>query len=175
MLHQPFENWILDPHEMSSQERQELRAHLENCPHCRTLAGQWRAAEYQLLQRVQVGPAPGFLQRWQARLAASKARNLLTVHRVAPALAIGLLIVAFALAVSYFSAHSMIDLLNSLSRAFIWISAQVQGILRTIGDWLGNPLAYLPLALIVFVALVIALVWLTALWRISRRGEVKEK
>lgn len=171
MLHQPFEAWILDPKGLSPQDRQALRAHLESCAHCRQLTGKWHATEHQLTQQVMVGPAPGFVQRWQMRLAASRARNLFTLRRITPVLIIAMIVVAFALIVQVFSSRSFIDLLNEFSRGLIWISAQIQGILQAVSDWLSNPLGHLPLAVVVFAALVITLVWLTVLWRILRKGE----
>jgi anti-sigma factor RsiW len=171
MFHQPFEKWILDPRGLSIEDRHALHTHLASCARCRELAGQWHSAEHQLSQPVLVGPAPGFLRRWQIRLASSRVRSQFTVRRVAPALLILLGVVAFALAVQYFSTHAIFELVNEISRGFIWLSTQIQGILQAASDWLSNPLAYLPLALIVFVALVIAMVWLTALWRILRKGE----
>ncbi|HZU86720.1 MAG TPA: zf-HC2 domain-containing protein [Anaerolineaceae bacterium] len=174
MLHQPFEAWILDPSGLTPQDRQSLHVHLETCPRCRELSGQWHGAERQLSQPVMVGPTPGFVQRWQARLASSRTRNLFTLRRVTPVLVIAMVVVAFALAVQYFTNHSFIDLINEISRGLIWFSAQLQGILQAANDWLSDPLGHLPLAAIVFVALVIALVWLTVLWRILRKGEITQ-
>jgi predicted anti-sigma-YlaC factor YlaD len=69
MRHQPFESWLYERETLSRDQTRDLENHLENCDSCRTLANAWMDIEGQLFSTSQVAPAPGFTQRWRARLA----------------------------------------------------------------------------------------------------------
>ena len=68
MDHRPFEDWLLDNKDLTSNETRELNAHLQVCHSCSALA------EVDLaLKSVRVAaPAEGFTDRFQVRLAARK-------------------------------------------------------------------------------------------------------
>ena len=69
MKHQPFESWLYERETLSKDQARDLENHLENCDSCRTLATAWMDIEGQLFSTSLVAPAPGFTQRWRARLA----------------------------------------------------------------------------------------------------------
>lgn len=69
MNHQPFENWLLSEETLNPDEALELEAHLETCDHCRELQAAWLGV-INLFQDVpELEPIPGFVNRWQDRLA----------------------------------------------------------------------------------------------------------
>jgi hypothetical protein len=68
MDHRPFEDWLLDNKDLTSNEKRQLNAHLQTCHSCSALA------EVDLaLKSIRVAsPADGFTERFQVRLAARK-------------------------------------------------------------------------------------------------------
>ncbi len=68
MDHRPFEDWLLENKNLTSNEQRQLNAHLQNCSSCTALA------EVNLaLKSVKLAaPAAGFTDRFQLRLAARK-------------------------------------------------------------------------------------------------------
>jgi predicted anti-sigma-YlaC factor YlaD len=69
MNHQPFETWILSDETLSSEQIEALRGHLKNCESCRILSSNWPEVRGLFQSIPQKEPAPGFVNRWQARLA----------------------------------------------------------------------------------------------------------
>jgi predicted anti-sigma-YlaC factor YlaD len=81
MDHQPFENWILSEEPLSPENTGELETHLEKCDHCRELQNAWSGV-IDLFQEVpEVEPLPGFVNRWQERLAVEKHIELFVRQR----------------------------------------------------------------------------------------------
>lgn len=68
MNHQPFEDWLLNDKALTSVEKLELDAHLRTCKYCTALAETGLA----LRSARTFKPAPGFVLRFQQRLAAQK-------------------------------------------------------------------------------------------------------
>jgi hypothetical protein len=68
MDHRPFEDWLLNAQTLSTNEKQQLNAHLQVCSSCSALA------EVNLaLQTVKMAaPAAGFAERFQVRLEVQK-------------------------------------------------------------------------------------------------------
>lgn len=72
MNHQPYENWLLSEETLASEDAQALTEHLETCEHCRELQKAWLGV-VDLFQEVpELEPAPGFVNRFQERLALEK-------------------------------------------------------------------------------------------------------
>jgi hypothetical protein len=69
MKHQPFESWLYERETLSQDQTRDLKNHLEICERCSTLATAWMDIEGQLFSASLIAPAPGFSQRWRARLA----------------------------------------------------------------------------------------------------------
>ncbi|MFZ5880374.1 MAG: hypothetical protein ACOY0R_13475 [Chloroflexota bacterium] len=68
MNHQPFESWLLDDLPLAPEQKRELDSHLRDCLRCASLA----ETGLSLRAPRMVSPAPGFAQRFQARLAAQR-------------------------------------------------------------------------------------------------------
>lgn len=81
MNHQPFENWLLSEDILSPENMSALQDHLETCDHCRELQSAWTGV-LDLFQDVpDIEPAPGFVNRWQARLEVERQIELSIRHR----------------------------------------------------------------------------------------------
>jgi predicted anti-sigma-YlaC factor YlaD len=75
MNHQPFETWILSDEPLSSEQAESLREHLKVCESCRILSSSWPEVRDLFRTIPQKEPAPGFVNRWQARLAGDRLRE----------------------------------------------------------------------------------------------------
>jgi hypothetical protein len=86
MNHQQYEEWLFVYYDDAAMQRPderltpeqgaELGAHLKECADCRQLAQAWQAVDAHLRQAPSLEPAPGFTQRWQARLQADRQQVL---------------------------------------------------------------------------------------------------
>lgn len=75
MTHLPYQDWLFDDlQSLSAVQMTELKQHLQDCDECRGLSGALGRVEATLKQKVMVGPAAGFTQRWQARLQEERLR-----------------------------------------------------------------------------------------------------
>ena len=74
MNHQPFEDWLLSDEPLDQEQETSLRQHLTDCLKCTTLSQVWQSVEQELARTPQISPAPGFTERWQARLAEKRAQ-----------------------------------------------------------------------------------------------------
>jgi hypothetical protein len=81
MNHQPFEDWILSEEPLTPENAGELETHLENCDHCRELQDAWNGVIDLFQGTPEVEPLPGFVNRWQERLAVEKKIELSVRYR----------------------------------------------------------------------------------------------
>ena len=65
---QPFEDWLLDDKKLNEAEKRELDSHLRTCLKCSALF----ETGFALRAARVVSPAPGFVARFEMRLAAQK-------------------------------------------------------------------------------------------------------
>jgi len=68
MNHRPFEDWLLNQDPLTPAQKRDLREHLQACSSCSALA----EVDLALKSVRQVGPAEGFANRFQVRLAAQR-------------------------------------------------------------------------------------------------------
>jgi hypothetical protein len=78
MNHQQYEDWLFTYYDerskqrlderLSSTQEAELKTHLKECTDCRILADAWQVVDTQLSAAPLLGPAPGFVQRWEQYL-----------------------------------------------------------------------------------------------------------
>ena len=72
MNHQPFETWIYNEEALEPGEQQKLNDHLQSCEECRRLSLAMEGVRQTFRAAPSPAPAPGFTQRWKARLAVHK-------------------------------------------------------------------------------------------------------
>jgi anti-sigma factor RsiW len=72
MNHQLFETWILSDEALSSDQRETLQEHLQQCESCQALSSGWSEVRNLFGAITRSEPNPGFVNRWQARLAAER-------------------------------------------------------------------------------------------------------
>lgn len=68
MSHQPFEIWLLEPGELSRDQRTKLELHLNECIRCRRLGSSLQAVEQILSSADTIRPARGFGARFASAL-----------------------------------------------------------------------------------------------------------
>lgn len=69
MDHQPFKDWLLSEDALSAEQVRSLQDHLAHCDSCSQIDAAWNEINKNLQSAPEIGPEPGFPQRWQARLA----------------------------------------------------------------------------------------------------------
>ena len=69
MNHRPFEDWLLNDEFLTPEQQRKLQTHLRACDTCATLA----EVNLALRSALVVAPAPGFVTRFESRLAAQRA------------------------------------------------------------------------------------------------------
>jgi len=115
MDHLPFEDWILNNEPLTSRQKQDLAAHLQECRTCTAL----REVDLALGNVRQAEPAPGFSARFQVRLAeqrqAMKRRNAIGFSLLAVAVLGGTAVFAFP----YLQAAAV----SPLAFATTWLSS----------------------------------------------------
>jgi hypothetical protein len=68
MNHQPFEEWLLNDTPLTPEQKRQLDSHVRACAYCSALV-----KTEKVMRTVRMAsPAPGFLTRFQTRLAAQK-------------------------------------------------------------------------------------------------------
>ena len=73
MNHQPFENLLFTDEPLSEDEKHALQDHLAMCNQCNDLEDAWMNVFDLFAEIPDVGPAPGFLNRWQTTLETDRA------------------------------------------------------------------------------------------------------
>lgn len=81
MKHKPFETWILLHEPLLPDQVQALDEHLVDCQHCSKLKQALMSAEILFQTAFDAQPAPGFSQRWQARLEEDRQEEMSRRHR----------------------------------------------------------------------------------------------
>ena len=179
MSHQPYETWLLDEAELSSEQAQALQAHLQDCQECRELQNSWKNLDGLIRAAHMVSPQPGFSQRWRASLAGRRSRQqVLQIRRLFIGLLIAALITLLMLAAVFVLSASPVNLwvtvFESLTR-FIIRENQVQ---RTLAAWVASVPIYIPIAgwVIFSTSLsLLSLFWIYSLWRIHSKGGSKNE
>lgn len=168
MTHQPFQDWLFDD-TLDVTQADALHSHLDTCTGCRDLSGAFHQVENSLHAAPFVAPAPGFTERWQARLEAERSR--LHKRQIRLAFVVGLsgaLVLLGLLAILFW------PLLDSLD-ALLWASVYQLYLAFTFIRQVGGPLATLARALapalpLVFWVLILGLLTqMSVLWVVSYR------
>jgi len=73
--HQPFRDWLFSEEPLDPQAALQLQEHLHTCEECQRLRLAWNGAQYFFQNAGQTTPAPGFVNRFQERLAVQRMRK----------------------------------------------------------------------------------------------------
>jgi anti-sigma factor RsiW len=172
MVHQPFDNWLLDQDSLSSEQRREMEAHLLTCPECQQLRANWLAVAGLVKSLPQAAPAPGFSRRWQKlQLERSTRQQPRQVRMFFLALLAGSL--ASLALLSLFFAISRVTLSQVLvagtrfltSLYSVWVQAQ-----SFFSSQLSGPTATALWVLISSGICILVIVWIVAVNRITTQG-----
>ena len=178
MSHQPFENWILDQGELSTEERRALQAHLAACAQCQRLERRWGAVHQELRARRMVAPAAGFSQRWQNGLAERRAREqrkqAWRIFGVLFGAAIFILLILGSYIITTTSPTEWLiafTRMSESSRVFLQMAIYV------VQNWFSSTPLALNIAMWIYLAFTVCaltLVWVAVLWRTKSVGALNQ-
>ena len=169
MNHRPFEDWLLNDEFLTPEQQRELQAHMRVCDACATLA------EVNLALRSAriASPAPGFVTRFETRLAAQRAlqqRRMVLGMTILAVGGLGLLtLFAWPLLTQLIEspASILVTLVGYFSAIWVWAQA-----LAGIGSVFGRVMPELvPPYIWMMVASALGgllLLWGVSLWRFTR-------
>ena len=81
MNHQHFEELLLSEDALNQEENNELNEHLASCKQCMDFRDALNGVDILLNSAPSGSPEPGFVMRWQARLAVEEETETLMKHR----------------------------------------------------------------------------------------------
>jgi hypothetical protein len=179
MSHQPFETWLFDEADLSSEQSVALRAHLLECEQCRGLQKAWKALDVKIQAAPMVSPQPGFSRRWRASLAERRARQqVLQVRRLFIGFLVAALITLLLMVVVFFLTASPLNLLVFLFEGVTKLVIQGSQLQHVIVPWLRTVPLIIPLAGWVILSSglsLLSLFWIYSLWRIHSKGVRKNE
>jgi hypothetical protein len=97
MNHQPFESWLLSEEVLEQDQEHALREHLRHCERCASLEASWSDVHQLIDTAPHVGPAAGFVARWEDRLALERKKRHARQSWVFLALTAGAAVILFLL------------------------------------------------------------------------------
>jgi hypothetical protein len=171
MNHQPFEEWLLNDTPLTPGQKRQFDSHVRTCAHCSALV-----KTEKVLRAVRMTtPAPGFVTRFQARLAAQKIADRRRLW-------IGSILFTFA-GLAFMTLLGLPYLAVFVSSPAIWITSLVQWGLYVVTtlqaaaqagvvilDVIGELLP--PFAWMVLISALggLGLLWSVSIWRFAQRG-----
>jgi anti-sigma factor RsiW len=174
VIHQPFETWLLDEAELTSEQQHELREHLEACSRCAALRPAWRQVHYLIQSSPIVEPAAGFNQRWRTGMAERRvAQQRRQVRRFLSGAVFGSLVSLLLLVSQILMSESPLNLMVMTFRNIIHFANEISQTQAIALTWLRTLPPILPLAGWIIISAsfsVIAVIWAISVWRISSRG-----
>lgn len=136
MNHQYYEDLLFAQQPISSQDDAALQEHLQDCESCQILVSAWQEVESQLHRSAMLDPAPGFTDRWQARLARDGQR----VQRRQSMLLLGFSVGGAALLLASLGVLLLPLADSPIVFVVAWLSrlTQMVGLISSTGDVVGN-------------------------------------
>jgi uncharacterized membrane protein len=165
MSHQPFETWLFSEETLTEEQQNTLENHLETCQQCGARSAAWGNVQKVIAMDTPPAPAPGFVQRWQSRLATHQQRRQ---TRRMVFIALGL----FGFATVIFTTLAILNMLSSsytyaLSQFIAEFSLFAARINQTWSfiDSIANSFPFLiPVGIVIGVGSLSAIVLLTMTW-----------
>jgi hypothetical protein len=144
MKHLPYENWILDEPNLSTDEAKALSKHLVSCKQCSQIKSGWEASKVLLTKANFITPVSGFTARWQNTLIRKCSNEKVRRYRITM---FGLTLLAFSASLIYMVVSgSFLQLLANFFNSIIVTIIAVANGLATIGFWANNLPVVIPLA-----------------------------
>jgi hypothetical protein len=171
MNHQPFRSWLLSEEDLSAEQILSLKEHLAECESCAQIKSAGKEVDILFQNLPDVGPAPGFTQRWQSRLveyqfSQQRRRGWFTIGATA-------LIILVLLAVLVTQAWELIQspapyMLVWLDRVISVLSIYflIQGAIGSI-SWSTTLITFIALFFLVGTVSFMSVLWLTAYKKFS--------
>jgi anti-sigma factor RsiW len=179
MSHQPYEKWLFDEAELSSEQAQALKAHLQECQQCQDLQEAWKNLGVKIRAMPMVSPLPGFSQRWRASLAERRARHqVLQVKRLFIGFLVAALITLLLLAAMLFLTASPVNLLVAVFEGVTHLIIRGSQIQQVIVPWLKTVPLIIPIAgWVIFSSIfgLLSLFWIYSIARIHSQGVHKNE
>ena len=179
MSHQPYDTWLFDEADLSSDQSQALQVHLQECQQCRELQKAWKNLDAKFQSAPMVSPQPGFSQRWRASLAERRTRQqVLQVKRLFIGFMVAALITLLLMVVVFFTTASPVNLLVAVFESFTSLIIRGNQIQRVVVPWLKTVPPIIPLAGWVTISTALcalSLLWIYSLWRIHSQGVHKNE
>ena len=176
--HQPFRDWLFSEESLDPQDAAQLQEHLRTCEECLRLRLAWNGTQNFLQNIGQTAPAPGFVKRFQGRLAAQRMRKQHKLAWVFFFAAAGLAIVMLSIL-----GWQMIEAFRSPQSLLLVLFLRVAGfvtLLNSVGDYLNVFRAMLPglplVGLIFFTGFtsMISVLWLATYQRLRAVRRIVE-
>ena len=179
MSHQPYETWLFDEAELSSEQSVALRVHLLECEQCHALQKAAKTLDGKIQTAPMVSPQPGFSQRWRASLAERRARQqVLQVKRLFIGFLVAALITLLLLAAVLFLTASPVNLLVAVFEGVAHLIIRGSQIQHVIVPWLKTVPLIIPIAgWVIFSSIfgLLSLFWIYSIWRIHSQGVHKNE
>jgi hypothetical protein len=179
MSHQPYETWLFDEADLSSEQSLALQTHLQECEQCRGQQKAWKTLDGKIQATPMISPQPGFSQRWRASLAERGARQqVLQVRRLFIGFLVAALITLLLLVVVFFLTASPVNLLVFVFEGVTNLIIRGSQIQHVIVPWLKTVPPIIPIAgWVIFSSSLslLSLFWIYSLWRIHSQGVHKNE
>ncbi len=172
MGHQPFETWLLEEGELTSEQRQELAVHLMVCTECLALHNALTATSALLRTSRLVSPAAGFTERWKEKLEHKRVlQNQWQIRRFFLSVLIGAFISLGGLvAVLSLANFSITDLLVPVATFIAGLFTLAGNAQVALGLNISAPVSVILWVMATSSVCLLVFGWVYVLWRISSRG-----
>ena len=174
MDHQPFEEWIFEQKEITKEESIKLNQHLFDCEQCTELQSAWGQVETLMIQTPMVAPAPGFTQRFAARMELNK-EVLQRKQAIKTLIGVGLILIIITLILgaifflSYTTGELIVGAVSTFTgfiHAFINLRAMVFQFFQNL-----PPIAIIFGWIILIVwGIILTPLWGFTVWKVSKQG-----
>jgi len=169
--HQPFRDWLFSEEPLDPQDALLLQEHLRNCEECQRQRQAGNEALHFIQITREVSPAPGFLNRWQERLAAQRLRRQHKLAWIFFGVAAGLALISLTVL-----GWQVLEAFRAPQNLLLFFLLKVAGwvtLLDSVGDYLSIFRALLPglpvVGLVFFVGFIsmISVLWLATYKRLN--------